>query len=83
MKFRTTQLEESLESIRIERTKGKYEDGMFGFKECKESIKWNQKYLHKSLQHQYAEFVSRALTEIGFNIFMIVACEELMDEEFK
>lgn len=83
MNFTITQLEKQLAKIRRERTKGKFEDGAFGFKECKESIKFSL-YIHRlegmTIQKLYAELVQRALTDYRFNIRMIVACEELMEE---
>ena len=75
-----TLLEKELKSIRADRMKGKYESGLFGFKACKESIKWDMEYHNLTIQQVYGECVKRALTEIGFNTFMIVACEEMMNE---
>ena len=80
MKRTITELEKELSQIRKERAKGKYDDGIFGFKACKDSIRWDEKFLHKSLEEQYADYIKRGLYEVGFNIFMIVACEECMEE---
>lgn len=80
MIYTITTLEKELKEIRKARIKGKYETGTFGFKACKESIKWDVKFLHKTLETIYVELINRAFTEIGFNTFMIVACEELMNE---
>lgn len=80
MKKTLTQLEKELAQIRKDRKKGKYEDGTFGFRACKSSIRWNEKFLHRTLEEQYAEFIKRGLYEFGFNTFMIVACEECMEE---
>lgn len=81
MKTLTT-LERELSQIRKERKQGKYEDGFFGFKACKKSIKWNEEHLHQSLAQQYSQLISRGIYELGFNTFMIVACEELMEESY-
>ena len=76
-----TELEKELAHIRKGREKGKWELGDFGFKACKESIKFHC-YINNNqpLQEQYAELIKRGLLEIGFNTNMIVACEELMRE---
>ena len=76
-----TLLERKLKKIRNARKTGKYENGLFGFKACKESIKFKLKTTGKNLNEIYGELVNRGLTEIGFNIFMIVACEEMMEKE--
>lgn len=83
MKRTITELENELEEIRKARKKGKYETGMFGFAECKKSIKWKADYFKKDFHQIYTELITRGLTEPGFNTFMIVACEELMAEENK
>ena len=83
MKRTITELENELKEIRKGRAKGKYETGMFGFAECKKSIKWDKDYFHKDFHQLYTELITRGLTEAGFNTFMIVACEELMAEEGK
>lgn len=76
-----TQLENELKEIRKQRAKGKFENGDFGFRECKESIKFHC-YINnnQSYEDYYPELIVRGLTENGFNTFMIVACEELMSE---
>ena len=75
-----TTLEKTLKEIRKGRKTGKYESGIFGINACKGSIEWNKKNLNKSYEEQYVEYIQRALTEIGFNEIMIVACEELMNK---
>ena len=81
MKKTITELEKELQQIRKGREKGKFEDGDFGFRECKESIKFHC-YIHDNQPYEdyYVELITRGLTEFGFNTFMIVACEELMRE---
>lgn len=76
-----TTLEKELKEIRKGRKTGKYENGLFGIKACKESIKWDIENQNKTIQQIYAELISRALTEIGFNTNMIIACEEMMEKE--
>lgn len=75
-----TTLEKELKEIRKSASKGNLQNGLFGIKSCKESIKWHCEFEKKSLQELYGELVMRALTELGFNTTMIVACEEMMEE---
>lgn len=57
-----------------------YYNGNFGIDACKESVNWKVKAYDKSLEELYGEFITRALTQVGFNINMILACEELMEK---
>ena len=76
-----TTLEKELAHIRKGRAKGMYENGTFGVKACKESIRFHC-YINNNqpLKEYYVELIVRGLTELGFNTNMIVACEELMNE---
>ena len=76
-----TELENELKAIRKGVAKGKYQEGMFGIKECKKAIKWDVDYFKKPLEKTYAELVARGLNEVGFNTNMIVACELMMKGE--
>lgn len=71
-----TELEKYLKELR--KNKAYRQDGMFGIVECKKVIKCYMKYKH--ITEIYCEFITRALTETGFNELMIVACEEMMEE---
>ena len=44
-------LNKELQQIRRARKAGKYESGMFGFKACKESIKWERNNLNGIMMH--------------------------------
>ena len=77
LKMTTKQLEEIL----VKERKNAHEDGMFGIAECKKSIKWQMETFKQTLEEVYVELVRRALTEWGFNTYMIVACERLMEEK--
>lgn len=81
MKRTLETLNRELDELRVRSRKGQIQEGMFGIKACKESIRWNEKYLHQSFPSQYIELIQRGLYEVGFNLNMIVACEELMNEE--
>lgn len=72
-------LNRELDEIRVKSRKGKLQEGLFGIKACKEAIIWREKNMKESLASQYIELVQRGLNdEIGFNLMMIVACEELI-----
>lgn len=68
-----------LEEILAKERKNAHKDGMFGIDECKKAIKGQMKYFKQTLEEVYVELVKRALTEFGFNTYMIVACEQLME----
>ena len=71
-------LNRELDLIRVKSRKGKLQDGLFGIKACKEAIIWREKNMKESFASQYIKLVQRGLNEIGFNLNMIVACEELI-----
>ena len=73
-------LNKELDEIRIKSRQGKLQTGTFGILACKEAIRWNEQVLKESLGEQYVELVQRGLHEVGFNLHMIVACEELIFE---
>ena len=71
-------LNQKLDEIRVKSHKGLLQNGLFGIKACKESILWQEKFMKQPLSHQYIELVQRGMHELGFNLNMIVACEELI-----
>ena len=71
-------LNKELDEIRVKSRNGKLQEGTFGIKACKESIKWVEIYCKESLGKQYVELVRKALIDPFFNLNMIVACEELL-----
>lgn len=75
-----TQLENELNYVRKGRKSGKYEQGVFGVRECRKSIEWEMKATKKDISHVYAGLVAHALVSPFFNEIMIVACEEMMEE---
>jgi hypothetical protein len=81
MKRTITELEKTLADLRKGREKGKYEEGMFGIKECRKSIEWDKDFYKKSLHEIYCELISRCLKDRLANELMIIACEEMMKEE--
>ena len=76
-----TQLNETLEKERKLVKQGKLDEGMFGIKECRKSIESHMEIFHKTLHELYCEFVVRGLTEPLFNTLMIIACEQMLEEE--
>lgn len=82
MRKTLTQLEAEL----VKERKNASKNGMFGLDECKKSIKFwlemSKKYDKKplTLEKYYTELIYRGLTEVGFNITMIVACEQMIEE---
>lgn len=72
---------DNLVKILQDERKSAYRGGMYGIDACKESIKFQMKLFHKNLDQMYIELIGRGLTERLFNTYMIVACEELMEEE--
>lgn len=64
----------------IELEKGRRtEDGAFGIKACKESIKWYAEH-GESLFTQLEGFVKRANEDMFFNKAMVLACWEMINE---
>lgn len=74
-------LEEIIESER----KTRREDGMYGIKACKESIKERIEIAKKYAIHSFtlydllAQYVEKANTEPLFNKAMVLACWELIN----
>lgn len=54
--------------------------GAFGLESCKESIRWQMENFNKTLEQVYFELIERGLTDIFFNTYMIVACEQMLKE---
>ena len=75
-----TELEKELQKVCRERTKGQHEFGPYGFRACKETIKSYRDISLQSLEEQYLDYITKALTNPFFNIYMVVACEEVMRE---
>lgn len=69
-------LEEILEKERARRC----EDGPFGIKACKESIKSEISYFGVSLYDLLGEYVGRANADKFFNAAMVLACWELIND---
>lgn len=77
MKMKKRTLEEIFEYEKKNRCEG----GMFGMKECEESVKFHLVVLHQSLESQLKEYLKRANEDPFFNCRMVLACWEMMREE--
>ena len=71
----------TLEQIITKEKEHRFEDGLFGLNECKKSVKFDAKYSHKSLYTLLGEYVERANNDAFFNMTMILACWELINEQ--
>jgi hypothetical protein len=83
---------ETLEQILEKEKENRHEDGMFGIKACKESIKFEVNYRTKrEIAHRelngytilfdlLGEYLERAQNDRFFNRAMILACWELINE---
>lgn len=74
----------TLEQIIAKEREQRHEDGMFGIKACKESIKWelemSEKYNQgKTLFTILEKYVKRANEDVFFNKAMVLACWELIN----
>lgn len=69
-----------LEALLVKERKNAHKEGMFGLDECRKSIEDKMKYSGKSLFEIYTELIKRAMTDIFFNLTMIVACEQMIEE---
>ena len=75
----------TLEEILKETKEHRHEDGQFGIKACKESIKndleISKKYNEgKTLFTLLENFYNRAVNDIFFNDLMVLACWEMINE---
>lgn len=57
------------------------EEGAFGIVACKEHIKWEVEFFHKSLYALLEEYVASANEDVFFNTAMVLACWELINEK--
>ena len=69
----------TLEEIIKEERERRFEEGDFGMKACKESIRFSEGILHQSLFSQLEEYLKRANEDIFFNKRMVLACWELIN----
>lgn len=70
----------TLEQILEREQKSRHEGGDFGIAACKESIKFNVKFLKTDLYQLLKEYVDRANNDPFFNKAMVLACWELINE---
>lgn len=70
----------TLKEIIENEKKNRMENGSFGIKECKESIRFEMKYTHKSLFELLEKYVKRANEDMFFNKQMVLACWEMINE---
>lgn len=68
-----------LEKALVQERKLAQKSGMFGLEECKKSIKEKMEN-GKTLFEIYTELVVRGMKESFFNLTMIVACEQMLEE---
>lgn len=71
----------TLEQILKKEKQNRCEKGMFGIAACKEAIKFEVEYFHKSLYQLLETYVERANNDICFNKTMVLACWELINEQ--
>lgn len=74
----------TLEQIIIKEKETRHEEGLFGIKACKESIKWELKMSEKYNQGKtlftiLEQYVKRVNEDIFFNNAMVLACWELIN----
>lgn len=69
----------TLEKILEKEKARRQEEGMFGIKACKESIKFQEEFFNESLYKQLEEYVERANKDVLFNQAMVLACWELIN----
>lgn len=69
----------TLEQILEKEKANRHEEGDFGIKACKESIKWSVHFSGKSLYELLEGYVKRANEERFFNDAMVLACWELIN----
>lgn len=74
-----TKLEETLKTERVIAPNS----GMYGLDACKNSIRFHVEVLHESLEEIYLNLIKQAMTDVCFNTYMIVACEQMMEEAKK
>ena len=71
----------TLEQILKIEKKRRSEKGMFGIAACKEAIKFEVEFFHKSLYTLLEDYMKRANEDIFFNKAMVLACWELINEQ--
>lgn len=71
----------TLEQIINKEKRNRVEDGQFGVKACKESIKFNVEFFNENLYNLLEEYVQRANNDPFFNKAMVLACWELINEK--
>lgn len=69
----------TVEQIIEEERKCRCEDGDYGIRECKDSIRISLKWTNKSLYQLLELYVERANKDILFNNRMVLACWELIN----
>lgn len=69
----------TLEKILEKEKARRQEEGIFGIKACKESIKFQVEFFKESLYKQLEEYVERANKDVLFNQAMVLACWELIN----
>ena len=74
-------MKKTLEQIIEEEKKHRHEEGQFGIKACKESIKFSIDVMGQNLYGLLGEFVERANSDIFFNKAMVLACWEMINEQ--
>ena len=70
----------TLEKILEKEKARRQEEGIFGIKACKESIKFQLEFFKESLYKQLEEYVERANKDSLFNQAMVLACWEMINE---
>lgn len=70
-----------LEAVLVKERKEAQRSGAYGLDECKKEIKWQLEYSKTTLEDLYVQYIKRGLTETLFNTYMIIACEQLMEEQ--
>lgn len=72
----------TLEQILEKEQANRHSDGMYGIDACKASINFSKNQLGQSYYMQLEEYVKRANEEKFFNRAMVLACWELINEQY-
>lgn len=71
----------TLEEILIKERQNRKEEGPFGIKACKESIKAYHDFFKESYYFLLEDYVDRTNKDPFFNSAMVLACWELINEK--
>lgn len=72
-------LEQIIEKEKVHR----HEGGDFGIAACKKSIQFQVEHFNESFYRLLEDYVKRANEDVFFNRAMVLACWELINEQYK